>query len=306
MAANAPSGTHTTTMESLSSAYGAAESAGSVADAGQQAALERSAGGARTREAWFRRVSRAPATYLLLGINIAVYMWMLHAGVDRLTPSPEDLMRFGANNAEAVVIGHQWWRVITAMFVHVGLVHLATNMWCLWNLGVIGEPLLGFFGTCSVYLLTGAAGNLLSVAVNAAMQQRGEVGAGASGAVFGIAGILIILFSNRRLAEPRPGFAGIPLRELHAIRRSVISFAALNLLIGAGTMVRPLMHGIGLGELRIDNMAHLGGFGTGLLLGLPLLSRMTSGRARYLQRQKLTFAAGALLLTLFGYGAARL
>ena len=197
------------------------------------------------------------------------------------------------------MLGHQWWRVVTAMFVHVGLVHLATNMWCLWNLGLIGEPLLGLFGMCSVYLLTGVAGNLLSIASNVIQRQYGEVGAGASGAVFGLAGILIVLFSNKRLAQPRPGFVGIPLRELHAIRRSVISFAALNLLIGAGTMVRPLMQGIGLGELRIDNMAHLGGFSSGLLLGVPLLARMTMGRVRYLQRQRLTFGAAALVLALF-------
>ena len=267
----------------------------------EDAALAQAVRPVRTRGNGFRRMAQAPATYLLLAVNIAVYLWMLHAGVDRLTPSPEDLIRFGANNAEAVVAGHQWWRIVTAMFVHVGLVHLATNMWCLWNLGVIGEPLLGFFGVCSVYLLTGAAGNLLSVAANVVERQYGQVGAGASGAVFGIAGILIVLFSNKRLAQPRPGFAGIPLRELHAIRRSVVSFAALNLLIGAGTLVRPLMHGIGLDELRIDNMAHLGGFLTGLALGVPLLSQMTSGRARYLQRQKITFAGGALLLALFGY-----
>ncbi len=254
----------------------------------------------RSRPGGLRRIQRAPATYLLLAINIAVYLWMLHAGVDRLTPSPEDLIRFGANNAEAVVAAHQWWRVVTATFVHVGLVHLATNMWCLWNLGVIGEPMLGFSGVLYVYLLTGAAGNLLSVAFNVVFQQRGEVGAGASGAVFGIAGILIVLFSNRRLAEPRPGFAGIPLRDLQAIRRSVISFAGLNLLLGVGTMVRPLMHGLGMGDLRIDNTAHVGGFLTGLCLGLPLLPRMTSGRIAYLARQRATFLAGALLLALFG------
>ncbi len=264
----------------------------------EEAALQAAAAPVRS-SGRMRSFSQAPATYLLLGVNIAVYLWMVHAGVDRLTPSPEDLIRFGANNAEAVLLGHQWWRLVTAMFVHVGLVHLATNMWCLWNLGVIGEPLLGFFGVCSVYLLTGAAGNLLSTASNVIQRQYGEVGAGASGAVFGLAGILIVLFSNKRLARPRPGFAGIPLRELHAIRRSVLSFAGLNLLIGAGTLVRPLMHGIGLDELRIDNMAHLGGFGSGLLLGLPLLSQMTSGRVRYLQRQRLTFASAFLTLALF-------
>lgn len=265
----------------------------------QQAALESATVAERPVGRRTRTFAQAPATYLLLGINIAVYLWMLHKGVDRLTPSPEDLIRFGANNAEAVLLGHQWWRVVTAMFVHVGLVHLATNMWCLWNLGLIGEPLLGLFGMCSVYLLTGVAGNLLSIASNVIQRQYGEVGAGASGAVFGLAGILIVLFSNKRLAQPRPGFVGIPLRELHAIRRSVISFAALNLLIGAGTMVRPLMQGIGLGELRIDNMAHLGGFSSGLLLGVPLLARMTMGRVRYLQRQRLTFGAAALVLALF-------
>lgn len=271
-----------------------------IEDARREAdALAQSVEPGRRRPGGFRTMAQTPATYLLLGVNIAIYLWMVHRGVDRLTPSPDDLMRFGANNAEAVLLNHQWWRVVTAMFVHVGLVHLATNMWCLWNLGVIGEPLLGFLGLCSVYLLTGAAGNLLSLAANVVQRQYGEVGAGASGAVFGLAGILIVLFSNKRLAQPRPGFAGIPLRELYAIRRSVISFAALNLLIGAGSLVRPVMHGLGLDELHIDNMAHLGGFSSGLLLGLPLLPRMVSGRRRYLQRQQLTFAGALGVLLLF-------
>lgn len=271
----------------------------SSSDEQREAAALQQAVSPAHRRGGLRTMAQAPATYLLLGINILVYVWMVHRGVDRLTPTPEDLIRFGANNAEAVILYHQWWRVITAMFVHVGLLHLFTNMWCLWNLGVIGEPLLGFFGVCSVYLVTGVAGNLLSLAANVAQRQYTDVGAGASGAVFGLAGILIVLFSNRELTFPRPGFAGIPLRELHAIRRSVISFAALNLLIGASTLVRPVMHGLGLDELRIDNMAHLGGFSSGLLLGLPLLPRMVSGRTRYLQRQRVTFAGAALLLLLF-------
>jgi rhomboid protease GluP len=96
------------------------------------------------------------------------------------------------------------------------------------------------------------------------------------------------------------------LEDLRAIRRSVISFAVLNLLIGAGTLVRPLMQSIHLEELRIDNMAHIGGFVTGLAMGVPLVPRMTSGRERYLQRQQLVFAGCALLLSLFGYFLANL
>jgi len=243
------------------------------------------------------RLAQAPGTYLLLGINIVVYLWMILHGVDAFSPDPDALIHFGANFPEAVFGYNEWWRVVTAMFVHVGALHLATNMWCLWNLGMIGEPLLGFFGLTSVYLLTGICGNLLSLAFSS----RGQVGAGASGAVFGIAGILIVLFSNKKLAEPRPGFHGIPVEDLHAIRRSVISFAALNLLIGLGTLSQPLMHGIHMDGLHIDNLAHMGGFVFGLLLGVPLVPRMTSGRSAYMNRQKATFAAGLLAMALFGY-----
>ena len=269
----------------------------------EQFALEQAS--APVRAGRGRRFPPAPATYVLLGINIAVYLWMVLAGVDRLTPSPDDLMRFGACNAEAVTLGHEWWRIVTAMFVHVGLVHLALNMWCLWNLGVIGEPLMGFFGTCSVYVLTGAAGNLLSVAVNL-YSSRGEVGAGASGAVFGIAGVLIVLFSNKRLAEPRPGFRGIPLEDLKAIRRSVVQFAALNLIIGASTNVGPLMRSIHLEDVHIDNWAHIGGFVSGLAMAVPLVPRMTSGRSSYLRRQKVVFGGGLLAMALFGYFLSKL
>ncbi len=235
---------------------------------------------------------RAPATYLLLGINIAVFIAMVASGVDARVPSEVSLLHFGANNAELVLQHGEWWRVITAMFVHVGIIHLATNMWCLWNLGLLGEPLLGLFGTVSVYLLTGAAGNLLSIAYNVAFRNEGIVGAGASGAVFGIAGILIVLLSNRRLAEPRNGHSGIPVQELRQLRKSVINFAGINLLLGLGSVFVPLV--------RIDNMAHLGGFLSGLAMGIPLLARMTSGRAAYLGRQRITFAASALVLALLG------
>lgn len=269
------------------------------------ARLQESAGEATVRERHRRvRFARARATYLLVGINVAVYLWMVLAHVNPFSPSVLDLVKFGGNNVLLVLLHGEWWRVITAMFVHVGLLHLATNMWCLWNLGLLGEPLLGFFGVCAVYLLSGAAGNLLSLAVNlftlraSNPGQELQVGAGASGAVFGLAGILIVLFSNKRLSMPRGGFSGIPLQDLYSIRRSVISFAVLNLLLGGSTAIGPLMRGLHLTGLHIDNMAHLGGFIAGLVMGVPLLSRMTTGRRRYLQRQKAVFGATAFFLLL--------
>jgi rhomboid protease GluP len=239
----------------------------------------------------------APGTYLLLTINIAVYLWMVAHGVSPKDPTENDLLHYGANVTWLVLHG-QWYRLLTATFVHVGLIHLLTNMWCLWNLGILGEPLVGPYGMVAVYLLTGIAGNLLSMASNVVFTLRThdagylmQVGAGASGAVFGIAGILIVLLSNRRLP--------FPWEELRRLRSSVIKFALINLVIGISTIV------VNVG-IRIDNMAHIGGFASGLALGVPLVPRMTAGRERYLGRQKVTFAVACLVLALFGYWIANL
>lgn len=236
----------------------------------------------------------APATYVLVGINLAVFLWMVVHGVSARDPSPEDLLRYGANDTYQVLARGEWYRVVTAIFLHVGFLHLAANMWCLWNLGLLGEPLIGPLGLAAVYAVTGIAGNMLSLAwdVGYALFNHipivSSLGAGASGAVFGIAGLLIILLSNRKLP--------IPWVELRRLRTSVIRFAVLNLIIGGATIL-PVFGSI----VRIDNSAHLGGFLSGLALGVPLVPRMTAGRERYLARQKLVFAVATLLLALFGY-----
>src|SRR5579875_3211177 len=150
-------------------------------------------------------VLSAPGTYLLVGINCAVYLWMVLRGVSPSDPMPMQLIHYGAN-VPILVLHGQWYRLLTATFVHVGLIHIATNMWCLWNLGLLGEPLLGPFGMVAVYMVTGIAGNLLSMGSNVVLYSWTHdvlilqiPGAGASGAVFGIAGILIVLLSNKRL-----------------------------------------------------------------------------------------------------------
>ncbi len=103
-----------------------------------------------------------PGTYALLAVNIAVFGWMVFHGVSPKDPTTDQLIHYGATNTATYSFGgHQWWRLLTATFVHVGLLHIATNMWCLWNLGLLGEPLLGPVGLIAVYLITGIAGNLL-------------------------------------------------------------------------------------------------------------------------------------------------
>ena len=259
----------------------------------------------RRRSFW----ATAPATYVLVAINCAVFLAMLFRGVSALSPSPEQLMQWGANNAGSVLISDQWWRIITAMFVHVGIIHLATNMWCLWNLGLLAEPLMGSFGVVAVYVLTGAAGNLLSVFWNG--RYIGEIlqqlhqpgldpavyfspGVGASGAVFGIAGALIVLLKSQRLP--------VPPEELKRLRKSVIYFAAINLVIGFGISWPALSSKTG---ISIDNSAHLGGVLCGLLFATPMVPRI--GNPRPVFQTRLQIAVGMIvgILVLLGFYISR-
>jgi rhomboid protease GluP len=225
----------------------------------------------------------APATYTLVGINCAVYLAMVLRGVSPTNPTVLDLVKWGANFGGYVLAG-QWWRLLTAAFVHVGIIHLATNMWCLWNLGLLGEPLLGPAGVIAVYVLTGIAGNLLSTAVHPQI-----VGAGASGAVFGLAGVLILLLKAKLLP--------VPPAEIHRLRKSVIYFALLNFAIGGTTMFLRT-------SIQIDNMAHLGGFLCGLALGAPLVPRIGVARSQFAVRSWVAYGGMATLLLVFAFGIA--
>jgi rhomboid protease GluP len=220
----------------------------------------------------------APATYILIGISCAVYIAMVLSGVSWWDPTAEQILHWGANNGVLELHG-EWWRLLTATFLHIGIIHIGTNMWCLWNLGLLGEPLLGPFGIIAVYILTGVTGNLLSSAVS-----PGAIGAGASGAVFGIAGVLILLLNSPHLPFPRA--------ELRRLRRSVIYFAVINLVIGGSTLLYS-------GGIKIDNMAHLGGFLSGMAMGVPLAPLLGTGREPYFKRQRIVFSVVALVLLLF-------
>ena len=81
---------------------------------------------------------------------------MVLNGVSAVSPTTAQLMHWGANNAGSVLVNGQWLRIVSAMFVHVGFLHLATNMWCLWNLGLLAEPLMGSAGVMAVSAVAAA------------------------------------------------------------------------------------------------------------------------------------------------------
>jgi rhomboid protease GluP len=245
-------------------------------------------------------LSAAPATYLLVGINCLVFLAMVLHGASPFSPSADQVLLFGADQPANILLLGQWWRIVTAMFVHVGILHLATNMWCLWNLGLLAEPLMGWGGLISVYVLTGAAGNLLSTGFNwthPIHDPSGAVyflpGAGASGAVFGIAGALIVLLKSNRLP--------VPPEELKRLRKSVIYFAGINLVIGFS-----INFGAGFTGVLVDNSAHIGGFLSGLLFAAPMVPRIGSPRTSFKPRLQIAVIMMVLILVLAGFFIAQL
>jgi len=242
----------------------------------------------------------APATHILVAINCVVWLAMVAKHVSPFNPTVEQLMNWGASSAGNVLIEGQWVRIVKAMFLHVGILHLATNMWCLWNLGLLAEPLMGSWGVLAVYILTGAAGNLLSTFVNWYKYHDlwfrfhdlnvFPAGAGASGAVFGIAGALIVLLKSNRLPVP-------PI-ELKKLRRSVIYFAAINLFIGFSISIGTAVWGKG---LNIDNYAHIGGCACGLLFAAPMVPRLGSPRPSFNLRLRIAVGMIVGILVLFGF-----
>src|SRR5947209_7981827 len=125
-----------------------------------------------------------PVTASLVAINIGVFAAMVLSGASIMNPGNE-VVQWGANAGE-LTLGGEYWRLLTAAFVHIGLIHIAFNMWCLLGLGRLSERLFGRWQTAAIYIFTGIGGNLLSLA-----HAPDRVSAGASGAIFGIAGAIL-------------------------------------------------------------------------------------------------------------------
>ena len=122
---------------------------------------------------------------MLAAVCVLVFLAMTLSGVSPLEPSIEALLDWGANFGPFVAVDHEYWRLFTSMFLHVGLLHLAFNMWCLLAAGPMIERFFGNLAFAVVYVISGLGGSLASTAVHPLL-----VSAGASGAIFGIFGAL--------------------------------------------------------------------------------------------------------------------
>jgi len=217
-----------------------------------------------------RLTPRIWVTPVIVALNLGLFVVMVASGVDLFSPGAEELVRWGATFGPLTASG-QWWRLASAMFIHIGLLHVAMNMWVLWSAGPLVERLLGHTGFALTYLLSGLLGGLASLWWNPAV-----VSAGASGAVFGVYGALSAFLIVRRHV--------VPLQVLRGLRTSTLVFVAYNLVFGL--MIK-----------GIDMAAHVGGLLGGLACALPLARELTEAAWRRRWRANLVLAlAGAGLL----------
>ncbi len=180
-------------------------------------------------------------TYGLMAVNIVVFVLTAISGVSIISPKGGDLLPWGANFAPMTSDG-QWWRLFTSMFLHFGIIHLAMNMFTLFYIGSQLEPMLGKTRYIVAYICAGLMGSMASLMWHS---DGSAISAGASGAVFGIAGVFLALLLTNLVPK--------------AIRKSMLQsigiFVAYNIFYG----MRP--------NSGIDNAAHLGGLIGGMAIG---------------------------------------
>lgn len=189
-------------------------------------------------------------TGIIILLNVASFIVM--AGVFDAgwiqAASSEPYVRFAGNNGAATTSG-EWWRLLTSMFAHYGVIHLLMNMWALLNVGQLMERLAGRSLFALIYLTSGICGGLASIWWNGDKVWS----AGASGAVFGILGATLGYILRQKHTLPASVF--------QPMLKSSLLFIGYNLLYGFA-------------KSGIDNADHIGGFTAGIVLGwltaLPL------------------------------------
>jgi len=179
------------------------------------------------------------ATSAIVAVTIALYgiSWYMTATSGSMQAmggiSGEVLLRLGAKSP--YILYGQWWRLVTAIFLHAGLLHIGMNLWCLFDLGPEVESLFSTPKFIVFYLVTGVAGFVLSL-----WWRPFGMSVGASGAIMGLIGVLIgASFHHGHLGKEYRG----------QLWRWVIYIAIFGIFF------------------NVDNAAHFGGLVTGALLG---------------------------------------
>jgi membrane associated rhomboid family serine protease len=130
----------------------------------------------------------APATVALVALNVLVYLVTVYQGAGLNSPGGK-VFEDGALVGAAIDLNGDWYRLVTAMFLHAGVLHIAFNMLALYWLGTVVEQALGTWRFLLVYFVSGVAGSAGALLLTGPF----AVTVGASGAIFGIMGALLVL-----------------------------------------------------------------------------------------------------------------
>lgn len=181
------------------------------------------------------------ATWTLAVINILVFVMMVFKGLGFESFYTPDLVKWGAIYKPYLLENGEWWRLVTGMFLHGGIMHLFMNMVSLYLCGIFLERLVGIRKYVVAYFIAGVVAGLFSMW----WHTKPVVAVGASGAIFGLYGVLLALIV-RKVLDP----------ALNKVLLTLLACTAgYSLLIGA------LSQGV-------DNSAHIGGLVCGFVIGL--------------------------------------
>ena len=203
----------------------------------------------RARSAWRDQLRNTPAVFILILVNVLVFLFEMSAGDWN---DPEVLHRIGALEPYAVVVQKEYWRLFTALFLHGGFLHLGFNLFALYVLGPPLERAIGTMRFAACYLISGLASSAGVVALTVmGLVQVAQV-IGASGCIMGIVG----------------AWAGFLVRHHHAplARQRLANIALIVAIQIAFDLSTP----------QVSMAAHLCGLIAGFLLGLLLAPRATA------------------------------
>ncbi len=222
--------------------------------------------------------TESPITYVIVGLNFLLFVVSLLATM-RLSQESggQGLNLFGGINGlvldrlgasrPLVLINGEWWRLVMAIFLHGGILHIAMNTWVLMDIGPQVEEVYGSARYLFLYIATGIAGFLASAIT-------GHFSVGASGALMGLIGLMLAITTRRGGAY------------MQMIRGQLIRWVVYILVLGF------VVSGI-------DNAAHLGGLAAGFLLGRVMADREPMNATERKRAYVLGWAAGLVVVASF-------
>jgi rhomboid protease GluP len=203
-------------------------------------------------------------TYGLIAANLAMFAFELSRGASLSGPGPQEMIALGGDFGPLTTRGESW-RLVTAMFLHYGIIHIGMNMVCLYQIRFV-ERMLGRAEFLALYFASGLVGGLASLAIH-----PNAVSAGASGAVFGMFGAFTgVMVVRRKQIDP-----GAWQRTM----RSLGTFFAINLVFG-------------LAASGIDVSAHIAGLAVGFV-GAFVLAKTARPTSSSLLRAAVVAVVGA-------------